>query len=134
MTRCKHDVDMSGVDSAFGDLVAAQLGLGKELLKVLGAGSALLIDSAKGISLPEGTSCCDIPEPCWMPRSLGEVCCTLCPGDTGEVCLDIVNEDFRPHNYEVKRCSCLSFRPAPRAPPKRRGRSRGQDSEGRPST
>ena len=24
------------------------------------------------------------------------------PGDTGEVCLEIVNEDFRPHQYEVK--------------------------------
>jgi hypothetical protein len=94
-------MDMSGVDKSLGDLIAAQLGLGKELLKVLGAGSSLLLDSAKGLGLPKGTSCCDIPEPCWMPKSLGEICCTLVPGDSGEVCLDIANEDFRAHEYEI---------------------------------
>jgi hypothetical protein len=102
MTHCKPDVDMSGVDTALGDLVAAQLEFGKELLKVLAAGSGVLIDGAKGLKLPKGTGCCDIPEPCWMPKSLGDICCTLVPGDTGEVCLTIVNEDFRPHDYEVE--------------------------------
>ena len=101
MTQCKQDVDMKGVDSALGDLVAAQLGLGKELLKVLGAGSALLFDGAKGLRLPAATSCCDIPDPCWMPKSLGEVSCRLMDGDTGEVCLEITNADFRAHTYTV---------------------------------
>jgi len=102
MTCCKPDMDMSGLDGALGDLVAAQLGLGRELLKVLAAGSDLLVEGAKGLRLPAGEGCCDIPEPCWMPKSLGEVYCTLVPGDTGEVCLTVVNEDFRPHDYEVE--------------------------------
>ena len=101
MTQCKQDMDMKGVDSALGDLVAAQLGLGKELLKVLGAGSALLFDGAKGLRLPAATNCCDIPAPCWMPKSLGEISCRLIEGDTGEVCLEITNEDFRAHTYNV---------------------------------
>ena len=101
MTRCKPEMDVSGLDSALGDLVAAQLSLGKELLGVLAAGSGQLLDSALGMEMPKGSSCCDIPEPCWMPKSLGEVSCTLCPGDVGEVCLTIVNGDFQHKNYEV---------------------------------
>lgn len=101
MTRCKQEMDMSGLDSALGDLVAAQIGLGKELLGVLVKGSGQLVDSALGMELPKGSACCDIPEPCWMPKSLGEVCCNLCPGDVGEVCLTIENGDFQPKIYEV---------------------------------
>lgn len=101
-SKCKPDVDMTGVDSALGDLIAAQLGLGRELLKALTAGGALLADGARGLSLPQGASCCDIPEPCWMPRALGEITCKLATGAEGEVCLDITNGDFRPHSYEVK--------------------------------
>ena len=93
---------MRGVDSALGDLIAAQLGLGRELLKAIVAGGAMLADGAKGLRLPKGHSCCDIPEPCWMPRSLGEISCTLAPGAEGEICLDIVNEDFRSHKYVVQ--------------------------------
>ena len=101
MTRCKPDMDMSGVDSALGELVAAQLGLGRELIKALGAVSDLVLAGAKDLRMPGGCGCCDIPEPCWMPKSLGEICCTLVPGDEGEVCLTVVNEDFRPHEYAI---------------------------------
>lgn len=101
-SKCKPEMDTSGIDSALGELIAAQLGLGRELLKAVVTGGAVLADGAKGLSLPKGSSCCDIPEPCWMPRSLGEITCTLASGQEGEVCLDIVNNDFRPHNYEIK--------------------------------
>ena len=101
-SKCRPDMDMSGVDSALGDLIAAQLGLGRELVKALLAGGGILADGARGMSLPRGASCCDIPDPCWMPRAVGEVTCRLAPGAQGEVCIDIVNEDFRPHSYEVK--------------------------------
>lgn len=101
-SKCKPEMDMSGVDSALGELIAAQLGLGKELLKAFIAGGNILADGAKGMSLPQGSSCCDIPDPCWMPRSLGEIKCNLAPGAEGEVCIDIVNEDFRAHSYEIK--------------------------------
>lgn len=36
-----------------------------------------------------------------MPLDLGEICCDLCPGDTGEICFVVGNEDFRPHEYAV---------------------------------
>ncbi|WP_311759580.1 COG1470 family protein [Paracoccus broussonetiae] len=94
-------MDISGVDSALGDLIAAQLGLGRELIKALVAGGALLADGAKGLGLPKGECCCDIPEPCWMPRAVGEVKCRLATGAQGEVCLHVTNGDFRPHKYEV---------------------------------
>jgi hypothetical protein len=102
MNSCKPGMDMSGFDSALGNLVAAQIGLGKELLKALTAGSGMLLDGAKNMKLPKGASCCDVPEPCWMPKLLGDVCCQLKRGDTGEICLDVVNEDFRPHQYSVE--------------------------------
>ena len=100
-SKCKPDMDMSGVDSALGELIAAQLGLGRELLKAALTGGGLLADTARGMSLPRGSSCCDIPDPCWMPRSLGEITCRLAPGAEGEVCIDVVNDDFREHSYEV---------------------------------
>lgn len=101
-SKCKPDMDMRGVDQALGELIAAQLGLGRELIKAFAAGGALLADGAKGLSLPKGHSCCDIPEPCWMPRPAGEIACKLATGQEGEVCITIVNEDFRAHQYDVK--------------------------------
>jgi hypothetical protein len=98
---CKPQTDTGGLDNALGDLVNAQIGLGKALLGALTAGSSVLLDGAKNMKLPKGGGCCDIPEPCWMPKSLGEVTCTLKPGDSGEICLTITNEDFRPHNYTI---------------------------------
>ncbi len=101
-SKCKPDMDMDGVDSALGELIAAQLGLGRELLKAFVAGGSILTDGAKGLSMPKGASCCDIPDPCWMPRSLGEFTCRLAPGAEGEVCIDVVNDDFHSRNYTVK--------------------------------
>jgi hypothetical protein len=53
------------------------------------------------MNLPAGSSCCDIPEPCWMPLDLGQICCQVCPGEPGEICFVISNEDFQPHEYKV---------------------------------
>jgi hypothetical protein len=100
--KCKPDMDMSGVDSALGELIAAQLGLGREMIKAVVTGGGILADTAKGMSLPKGASCCDIPDPCWMPRSLGEITCRLAPGAEGEVCIDVTNDDFRAHSYDIQ--------------------------------
>jgi hypothetical protein len=101
MPRCSKQTDFSGLDDALGALISAQVTLGKEALKLLGSGVTSMVDGAKGMNLPGGTSCCDIPEPCWMPLSLGEICCQLCPGDTGEICLVVSNEDFQARDYKV---------------------------------
>jgi len=100
MKDCKPcDDRANGIEDGLKSLLNAQLLLGKEVLKLLGdAGGAL-----GGMSMPrlgKGKSCCDIPEPCWMPLPLGEICCRLKPGDSGTVCLVVTNEDFRPHAYQ----------------------------------
>jgi hypothetical protein len=100
MKDCKPcDDSTDGLENGLKSLLNAQLLLGKEVLKLLGdAGGAL--GKMKGIRLPKGHHCCEVPEPCWMPLSLGEITCTLRPGDSGTVCLVVTNEDFRPHNYQ----------------------------------
>lgn len=101
MSRCKQPMDLNGVDQALGHLINAQIKLGKEALKLMEVGLGSALDSVKNMQLPKGASCCDIPEPCWMPHNLGEICCHLSAGDVGEICFVITNEDFRPHDYTV---------------------------------
>lgn len=102
MTRCKdQNVDLSGIEDSLKGVIHAQLLLGKELLKLVSDGVGVVTCGAKALSLPKMPRCCDIPEPCWMPESAGEVKCTLAPGDTGEICLVITNEDFQAHPYTV---------------------------------
>lgn len=100
MKDCKTQTDTQGLEDGLKSLINAQLLLGKEVLKLLtGAGGGLL-DKMGGIQMPKGSSCCTVPEPCWMPLSLGEFRCQLKPGDTGTVCLVVTNGDFRPHSYQ----------------------------------
>jgi hypothetical protein len=101
MKDCKpcDDTGYDGVENGVKSLLNAQLLLGKELLKLAGSATGLL-GGLKGIKLPKGHSCCEVPEPCWMPLSLGEVECCLRPGDKGTVCLIVTNGDFRSHTYQ----------------------------------
>lgn len=46
-------------------------------------------------------SCCDIPEPCWMPKCLGEYHCTLCPGAAGTLRIRITNDDLRARQIQA---------------------------------
>jgi hypothetical protein len=102
MTRCKdQDVDLSGIEDSLKGVIHAQLLIGKELLKLVSGVVGVAAGGAKGLGLPSLPRCCDIPDPCWMPQSLGEVKCTLAPGGTGEICLVITNEDFVAHPYAV---------------------------------
>lgn len=95
-----NDSGTEGLESGLKSLINAQLLLGKEVLKLLGGAGRSAADMAAGIRLPRGGGCCEVPEPCWMPRSLGEVGCKLRPGDTGTVCLVVTNGDFRSHSYQ----------------------------------
>jgi hypothetical protein len=99
MKDCKPASDTRGIEEGLRSLLNAQLLLGKELIKLAGgAGSGLA--GLRNLKLPKGHSCCEVPEPCWMPLSLGELRCQLRPGDAGTVCLVVTNEDFRPHVYQ----------------------------------
>ncbi len=97
--KCKDDGGLDDIEKGLKDLFHAQLLVGRELVKLLGGAG----DVARGLSkmrLPRGHSCCEVPEPCWMPLALGEIRCKLKPGDSGTVCLVVTNGDFRPHNYQ----------------------------------
>jgi hypothetical protein len=94
------DNNTDGLESGLKSLINAQLLLGKEVLKLLGSAGRSAGSMASGIHLPKGSTCCDVPEPCWMPLALGEVNCVLRPGDSGTVCLVVTNGDFRPHTYQ----------------------------------
>ncbi|OUS13664.1 hypothetical protein A9Q89_02335 [Gammaproteobacteria bacterium 53_120_T64] len=101
MSRCKPNSIFSDFDQALKNLFAAQLSLGRETLNLLGLAchsSQNLIDSY----CPPVSKHCDIPEPCWMPQKIGEVCCTLRKCDVGEICLLISNEDFVSHDYQIQ--------------------------------
>jgi hypothetical protein len=50
---------------------------------------------------PKTPTCCDIPEPCWMPADLGEIHCELCPGGRGTLTIRVTNTDFRQRKFEV---------------------------------
>jgi hypothetical protein len=86
----------SGIGSALKGLVVAQVSLGKELLNVVASGVADYALGASGkIKMPaRSSSCCNIPEPCWMPVSDGTVTCELCSGATGQLWLTVTNENF----------------------------------------
>lgn len=101
MARCKKSTDFSGLDDTLGKLIAAQIDFGKEALKLINDGGKALVDSINNMNLPAGSSCCDIPDPCWMPLDLGQICCQICSGDQGEICFIIGNEDFRAQDYRV---------------------------------
>lgn len=86
-----------GLDRLLKDVVAAQLAFGKEVVHLVGAGAkAALGELARKDGKDE--ACCDMPEACWMPKPLGEIHCWLRPGCSGEVKLNITNNDYLAHN------------------------------------
>jgi hypothetical protein len=101
MKDCKpcDESGFDGIENGLKSLFNAELLLGKELIKLAGEATGAL-GALRGIRLPKGHSCCEVPEPCWMPLSLGEIRCSLLPGDSGTVCLVVTNGDFRTHIYQ----------------------------------
>lgn len=96
---CEDNSGFDGIENGLKSLLNAQLLLGKEAIKLLGGASGAL-DAVRGIQLPRRNHGCEVPEPCWMPKSLGDFRCCLRPGDSGTVCLVVTNGDFRPHSYQ----------------------------------
>jgi hypothetical protein len=73
---------------AVGDAVAALLTL------PLKAGARL----ATAVS-GRGAGSCDIPEPCWLPRSAGTCELTVAPGESAPIRVHVLNCDWRRHRY-----------------------------------
>lgn len=111
-TKDCEDSTFSGVEKGMKSLLNAQLLLGSEMLKLF-TGPGGMLDKLSTLKLPKAKSCCDIPPPCWMPLSLGEICCRMPAGDSGSICLVVTNGDFRPHSYEFaatgKSAAAVSF-------------------------
>ena len=106
---------IDGLTRSIGQMMDLQRDMADRLMDMVGAGGERLMQGARGslraargtlttdeccvrprFGMPSMTgSCCDIPEPCWMPRCLGEFHCTLCPGATGTIKLRVTNGDLR---------------------------------------
>jgi hypothetical protein len=97
----RDGLDLGGMEDTFRKLLNAQLGLGGEVLKLLGKSASGAIGALGGLSLPRSRSCCEIPDPCWMPQGAGEAHCRLAPGDTGEIRITLTNDDRVSHPYTL---------------------------------
>ena len=117
ITPCKSEgPDLDTLNGLLKAAVAAQLALGKEVLNLMGTGARSTKDALGGIKMPKMGGCCEIPEACWMPKSLGEVSCRLPPDGRGEVRLIVTNGDYRSHKTVVKsagaQAGAVGFQPA----------------------
>ena len=99
MRQCsdRDPTDMDDVADNLGKLFDTQVALAGQLLRLAGSAAEAVLDGLGGMKMPKGSCSCEIPEPCWMPKDLGEAHCTLAPGETGEVRITITNDDFRAH-------------------------------------
>jgi hypothetical protein len=104
ITPCKgaKNDDFGDIEKLLKDVVAAQFSLGKEVLNLLGAGTKSAAESLGGMKLPKMHSCCDIPDPCWMPKALGEVKCQVGANGTGQIKFIVTNHDFRAHTFNAQ--------------------------------
>ena len=94
--NCCNDNDLG---QSFKDAFAAQWALSKEIVGLVAEGAGAALGQVRDMDMPTIGSGCEIPEPCWMPKSLGEVTCQLCGDGTGTINLIVTNEDFRSHDY-----------------------------------
>lgn len=96
---------LDDIQNSLKSILYAQVLIGKEML-TLGSGvTRAAKDGMRNVKipgLPKMKSCCDIPEPCWMPLSLGEAKCDLQPGSKGEICFVVTNGDFNAHQYAMQ--------------------------------
>lgn len=90
--------DMRQALGSMSDMVFQQMDLTGELVDNLADTAQRFLSS---LTSGQSSSCCDIPEPCWMPKDLGEYHCQLCAGSTGIFEIRITNTDFRPRNFTL---------------------------------
>lgn len=89
--------DLDRLQAALAGQIENQINLGSQLVNLLASGLGSMMRGALEQATCRKTgSCCDIPEPCWMPKHLCDVTCGLCPGGSGTVRFRITNENIRP--------------------------------------
>jgi len=110
MSSANSSDTVETLSRSFDQMLAVQRDMASGLLKLFSSGSDSLtrmLRTSAGtgsrddccvqprFGLPSLTgSCCDIPEPCWMPKCLGEFECGLCPGSSGTLSVRVTNEDL----------------------------------------
>lgn len=90
MNSTLKEMNLGGLGDALIGLLDAQMRLGNELLSTL-----------QKSSMPAMAGCCDIPEPCWMPRSTGEIVSHACPGGAASLKLTVTNCDRIGHLVQI---------------------------------
>jgi hypothetical protein len=61
-----------------------------------------IADSLPAVNLRRPGSCCDVPPPCWAPKSLGRRVSHVCSGGTAMVEITIENCDFTQRTFQVE--------------------------------
>ncbi|MBV9248455.1 MAG: hypothetical protein JO227_04315 [Acetobacteraceae bacterium] len=97
----KNVCDLSGIETSLKKLLEANLTLGGEVLKLFGAGASGAMSGLGALKMPKFGSCCDIPDPCWMPHLAGEAHCCLAPGGSGEIRMTVTNTDRVPRSFSI---------------------------------
>lgn len=100
-TTCKRDA-LKGIGDVLNDFLDAQVRLGVQLMESLvDKPAGMLIDTMKrGLSATQG--CCEIPAPCWVPQSLGEIVSHTCPGAKAVVRFLVTNCDMVPRTMKAQ--------------------------------
>ena len=100
-TASKRD-PLKGIGDVLTDLLGTQVRLGVQLMESLvDRPAGMLMDAMKrGVSATQG--CCEIPDPCWVPQSLGELVSHTCPGAIATVRFLITNCDMVPRTITAK--------------------------------
>lgn len=93
--------------SALGDLLKEGMRLGMDVFDTLARSqpSAALGQALRGAAprLPLRGGCgCSIPQPCWMPKSLGEVVSHVCPGGTASLRIRVTNCSMMREEVSIK--------------------------------
>lgn len=112
---CSHDANRNGLCTASSRLIDAHFNFIRQVtLTALDC-----VETVFHCVLPKGCEhseynysdsnlccrddmCCDIPEPCWMPKFVGENCCEICEGGKATITVWLTNNDFRSQNYRFE--------------------------------
>ncbi len=77
---------MSGVNASAGTKL-----LGEAITSLLDVPTRVASAMLAGPLAQRGSSCCEIPPPCWEPRLAGTCCLTLAPGSVGTIRVHVTN-------------------------------------------
>jgi len=100
--------------SSMTEMMSSQAELIGGIFTIMAQSAGQLIRSVlQNATAQKTSSCCEIPEPCWMPAKIADIECSLCSCSRGTVRLNVTNSDFQPRSYNVvaagKNANLVSF-------------------------